>query len=109
MELTTSCFYGKKITKHVRLDSAVEYALQQKEEVDIVMTGPPHGGDESDNEDVDEDLALDVAADLETMVYESEDDTPILNPPKRKKTANKIQWKNENGSFKFTTKPANED
>ena len=80
------------------------------------MTGPPHGGDESDNEDVDEDLTLDVdgmprevAADLETMAYESEDDTPILNPPKRKKTANKIQWKNENGSFKFTTKPANED
>ena len=50
-----------------------------------------------------------VAADLDTIVFESEDDTPILNPPKRKITANKIQWKNENGSFKFTTKPANQD
>ena len=57
MEFSTSCFYGKKITKHVRLRSAIDLALNQKGNVDIVMSGPPQGGDGSDIEDVDEDIA----------------------------------------------------
>ena len=56
MEFSTSCFYGKKITKQVWLRSAIELALKQKGNVDIVMSGPPQGGNGSDIEDMDEDI-----------------------------------------------------
>ena len=82
--------------------------------MDIVMSGPPHGGDGSDIEDIadrNEDMPLqEVAGDLETMVSESDDEDglPLINLRKKRKF-NNLQWKQENGSFIFSMKQAPTD
>ena len=56
---------------------AIDHALEQDDDVDIIMTGPPPGGDGSDLEDVDDDqieyagMPDEVSGVLETMQQEA--------------------------------------
>lgn len=94
MQHTPSSFYGPRVIQHRFLRDAVDAATEAEGDVDIVLTGPPPGGDGSDVEDVEEDaleeaedLPVEVAGELETITHDdvdAESTTPAQTKKRRK-------------------------
>ena len=95
MSTGTNSFYGLRIRSHIRLIDAISH-VSEDDESDIVVVGPPAGGDGSDIEGMSDDesegqMPEEVACLMETMHRELEEPSnPESERAQRKKGRNNI-------------------
>lgn len=93
--MDAQAFYGQKISSHRFLRDAIEVAETLDGDIDIVITGPPAGGDGSDVEQMDDDnmedssiMPQEVAGEVDVMyeeTEESQDNTAFEKSQKKRK------------------------
>ncbi|XP_045118906.1 piggyBac transposable element-derived protein 3-like [Portunus trituberculatus] len=98
--MDSGTFYGPKIRSQRFLRDAIDFAETREGDVDIVITGPPGGGDDSDIEQLDDDTLVDVegmpeevAGEVDVMYEESDEDTTAYQVSRKKQKLSVPKWK----------------
>lgn len=97
--METGRFYGQKVTSYRFLRDAIDAVENIKGDADIVITGPPAGGEGSDVEQLDdenlEDKVLmpeEVAGEVDVIYEESDEEFPP-NSSRKKQKSSLPKWK----------------
>lgn len=93
-------FYGK-VVHHRLLREAVEFLETSKvETADVVIVGPPEGGEDSDIEAVDDDnmvedpcMPAEVAGEIDVFCNVGDDEEEFEEPPQPKRAKSSVKWK----------------
>ena len=99
--METGAFYGPKVCSQRFLRDAVDIAQGIEGDVDIVITGPPEGGDGSDIELLDDDnlqedgtMPDEIAGEVD-LIYEEPDEDVALQTSKKKQKSSLPKWKHD--------------